>query len=123
MDSNKIIEQYLAISNSVTQTNQNEVKLENVKPIGDVASDQIVFWGITGFAVCWVAIFFMLSKRVRFARKEIAVNIKVLHQIPCKNCKFYSSDPHLKCAVNPSTVLTEKAIDCSDYTAKENKLS
>lgn len=123
MDNNEIIEQYLAVNNPVTRTNQSEVKLENVKPLGGVTSDQIVFWGVTGFAICWIAIFFMLSKRVRFVRKEIPVNIKVLHQIPCKNCKFYSNDPHLKCAVNPSTVLTKQAIDCSDYAAKENKLS
>lgn len=117
MDDNKIIEQYLVVQNNdVTQTNQT-----NAKPLRGITSDYIMFWGIFGFIICWAAIFFMLSKRARFTRKEIAVNIKTTEQIPCKNCKFYSNDPHLKCAVNPSVVLTEQAIDCSDYCVKEYK--
>ena len=123
MDSDKLIEQYLADKNNdVAQTPQSDLKVENVKPIGGVLSDSIMLGGIAGFVICWVAIFLMLSKRVRLARKEIAINIRSLDKIPCKNCNFYSNDPHLKCAVNPSSVMTEKAVDCSDYCAKENKL-
>ena len=122
MDSNEIIEQYLAVNNPSVQTTQNNTKLENAKPLRGITSDLMMFWGIIGFVVCWAAIFFMLSKRVRVARKEIAVDIKILHQIPCKNCQFYSNEPHLKCAVNPSIVLTEQAINCSDYLTKANKL-
>ena len=36
-------------------------------------------------------------------------------QIPCRNCKFFSNNPSLKCAVRPTTVLTEQALNCSDY--------
>ncbi|MBW4663822.1 MAG: hypothetical protein KME01_06405 [Chroococcus sp. CMT-3BRIN-NPC107] len=122
MGSNKIIEQNLVVNNYVTRTSQSDVKAKNIEPVEGITSDSIMFWGLIGFVVCWIAIFFMLSKRVRVTRKEIAINIQTLHQIPCKNCNFYSSDPHLKCAVNPSIVLTEKAVDCSDYCAKENKL-
>ena len=122
MDSDKIIEQYLADKNNdIAQTPQSDLKVDNVKPLGGVSSDSIMLGGIVGFVVCWVAIFLMLSKRVRLARKEIAINIKSLEKIPCKNCKFYSNDPHLKCAVNPATVLTEQAIDCSDYCVREPK--
>ncbi len=123
MDSNEVIKKYIAVNSNVIRTNQSDVKRENVKTLENVTSDQIVFSGIIGVAVCWTAIFFMLSKRVRVTRKEAAVNIKASHQIPCKNCEFYSNDPHLKCAVNPSVVLKEQAIDCSDYCAKGNKLS
>lgn len=123
MGSNEINKQILAVNNHFIQTNQSEPKVENVKPLKGLTSDFTMFWGIIGFIICWAAIFFMLSKRVRFTRKEIAVDLKTLHQIPCKNCKFYSNDPHLKCAVNPSIVLTEQAIDCSDYLTKANKLS
>ena len=123
MDSDKIIKQYLADKNNdVAQTLQSDTKVENVKPLGEVPSDSIMLGGIVGFVICWVAIFLMLSKRVRLARKEIAVSIKSLEKIPCKNCNFYSNDPHLKCAVNPSSVMTEKALDCSDYCGKDNKL-
>jgi hypothetical protein len=122
MNSNEIIERYLAVNN-VTHINQSEVKEENTQLLAAVTPDRIMFWGIVGFIICWTAIFFMLSKRVRYSRKKIAVDDISLHQIPCKKCKFYSNDPHLKCAVNPSIVLKEQAVDCSDYCAKENKLS
>jgi hypothetical protein len=122
MDSDKIIEQYLAEQNNdVAQTTQSNLKVENVKPLERVSSDFIMLGGFIGFVICWAAIFLMLSKRVRLARKEIAINIKTLEQIPCKNCNFYSNDPHLKCAVNPSAVMTEKAVDCTDYCTRKNK--
>ncbi len=34
---------------------------------------------------------------------------------PCRNCRYFNSNYHLKCAVHPSSVLTEKAMDCRDY--------
>ncbi len=43
MDSDKIIEQYLADKNNdVAQTPQSELKIENVKPLGGVPSDSIM---------------------------------------------------------------------------------
>lgn len=38
-----------------------------------------------------------------------------LNQVPCVNCHFFTTNSYLKCAVNPSTVLTKQAIDCPDY--------
>lgn len=43
-----------------------------------------------------------------------------LHQLPCMNCHFYNMNPHLKCAVNPSVVLTRQAIDCPDYRPRND---
>jgi len=120
MNNNKLVGQYLAVDN-ITRTNPSDIKGENAQILESATPDRILFWGIVGFIICWAAIFFMLSKRVRSNRKKVPINITALHQIPCKKCKFYSNDPHLKCAVNPGIVLTEQAIDCSDYCAKENK--
>ncbi len=39
-------------------------------------------------------------------------------QIPCRNCRFLSKSSYLKCAVHPTTALTEEAIDCPDYHSK-----
>ncbi|PSB67672.1 hypothetical protein C7B61_04940 [filamentous cyanobacterium CCP1] len=35
--------------------------------------------------------------------------------LPCQSCRFYTHNPYLRCAVHPMTVMTEEAIDCSDY--------
>lgn len=34
---------------------------------------------------------------------------------PCPSCRFFSRNAYLKCAVRPCDVLTDRAIDCSDY--------
>lgn len=39
-------------------------------------------------------------------------------QIPCRNCRFLSKSSYLKCAVHPTTALTEEAIACHDYHSK-----
>ncbi len=119
MNSNEFIQLYLAVNNSITRTSASNTRGENQRTLETTTSDHIMFWGVAGFVICWAAIFFMLSKRVRVTRKEVAITIQPSHQIPCKNCKFYSNDPHLKCAVNPSVVLTEQAVDCADYSSKE----
>ncbi|MBD2358906.1 hypothetical protein H6G41_30640 [Tolypothrix sp. FACHB-123] len=46
---------------------------------------------------------------------EEAKQLKELDDYPCKNCRFFSNNRHLKCAVNPSNVLTKSALDCRDY--------
>lgn len=48
-------------------------------------------------------------------------NIKCGHKIPCANCKFFNNNPYLKCAIRPSEALSEEAINCSDYMAKDGK--
>ena len=40
---------------------------------------------------------------------------KVMHQIPCTKCRFFTGDYRLKCTVNPHAANTEKAIDCPDF--------
>ena len=37
------------------------------------------------------------------------------HGIKCDRCQYLDCNPHLKCAVHPSTVLTHQAVDCKDY--------
>jgi hypothetical protein len=35
--------------------------------------------------------------------------------IKCDQCQYLDCNPHLKCAIHPSTVLTQQAINCKDY--------
>lgn len=52
---------------------------------------------------------------------EEAKKIKELDEYPCKDCRFISNNKYLKCAVNPSTVLTKASIDCQDYDPLHNQ--
>jgi adenosine deaminase len=53
-----------------------------------------------------------------FHYKEVPMTVRPTDRVPCKHCKFYSSNPILKCAIHPSKVLTPDAIHCPDYCFK-----
>ena len=40
---------------------------------------------------------------------------KIWAKIPCAYCRYFQKNPYLKCAVNPSKVLTSEAINCLDF--------
>lgn len=51
-----------------------------------------------------------------------AVNrAKIMHQIPCTKCRFFTGDYRLKCTINPHVANTEAAIGCNDYYKREGK--
>lgn len=64
-----------------------------------------------------IAVFTYLtfSKTTREAVREAEFRLFHAHKVPCQQCRFYTSNPHLKCAVHPMTAMTKQAIDCSDY--------
>lgn len=39
-------------------------------------------------------------------------------QSTCLKCQYFSKNMYLKCAVNPSIVLTKEAKDCPDFCSK-----
>ena len=45
--------------------------------------------------------------------------LKRLHQVPCSRCVYFTGDHRLKCPVHPIIALTEEAIACRDYEARE----
>ncbi|MBD2776695.1 hypothetical protein [Iningainema tapete] len=74
-----------------------------------------------GFILIWAGSFLLLSKMRTLALDKIASTTNTLHKVPCKNCQYFSNNRYLKCAIQPSIVLTEQAKDCSDYCPKTNK--
>lgn len=101
----------------------HEVKLskniDRLKPEGLNTTDFLMLLGPFSFIMGWAILFVMLSKIGRSAREEILVSIKHLHRVPCRNCRFFCNNPYLKCALNPSIVLTEQALNCSDYAPSD----
>ncbi|MBD2561312.1 MULTISPECIES: hypothetical protein [Nostoc] len=69
-----------------------------------------------GFIISWIAFFVILRKIRALLDDKMVFSIKGIHKLPCKNCRFYSNNHYLKCAVNPSIVLTEEAVNCSEYS-------
>ncbi|KAM3103643.1 hypothetical protein ACKFKF_01125 [Phormidesmis sp. 146-12] len=73
------------------------------------------------FVAVWAAVVCVISNTWKVNRKDVETS-KLTAQSPCKKCRFFNSNPYVKCAVNPSLAMTTAAKDCTDYQPKERKL-
>lgn len=69
----------------------------------------LVAWGLVGITV-WQLVA-VTRDGMRRAR--------IMHQIPCADCRYFTNSPFLKCPLHPTTALSEAAIDCGDYESSD----
>jgi hypothetical protein len=62
------------------------------------------------FAMACMLIYACIPKRQKYSSIS-----NPCHPVPCRCCRYFSNNAHLKCAIHPVTALTEKAVDCRDY--------
>jgi hypothetical protein len=68
----------------------------------------------TTFFAFWLLYLIASTDLLKFAKHKFSM-IKHLEQVPCKNCRYFTNNPYLRCAVNPAIVLTSEAVNCSEY--------
>lgn len=68
----------------------------------------------TTFFTFWLMYIIVSTDLLKFAKHKFSI-IKHLDQVPCKNCCYFTNNPYLRCAVNPSIALTSEAANCSEY--------
>ncbi|MBD2772726.1 hypothetical protein [Iningainema tapete] len=44
--------------------------------------------------------------------------VKMLHQIPCAGCEYFTNDHRLKCTVHPQKACSLEATNCVDFKVK-----
>jgi hypothetical protein len=49
------------------------------------------------------------------ATRDSVQRAKVMHQIPCADCRYFTNNHLLKCPLHPKIALSEDAINCGDY--------
>jgi hypothetical protein len=105
---------------------EKEVKLEQVNPNEVIIPNAAIIQGggIIAFVVFWTGFLLIVSRMMKITREnQIIYATNSYENLPCKNCQFFAANNHyLKCAVQPSLVLTEEANSCSDYCAKQSNL-
>lgn len=78
-----------------------------------VESFLILFFGF--FILCTITVSFAKGLSKKLEGKDFATqSIK----IPCSKCHFFSTNAHLRCAVHPTTTMTEQASHCPDFTPR-----
>ncbi|MCU0535611.1 MAG: hypothetical protein MUD14_17105 [Hydrococcus sp. Prado102] len=124
MNERKFSQQFFQQKTDVEQIDNklvSEAKLDEVQT-EEISITDIVSYGIpTSLVLISVVVFLKLLKTGRQGIEKIAAPMKHFSQVPCRKCRFFSSNPYLKCAIHPSTVLTAQARDCSDYWALDGK--
>ena len=104
----------LSIAQSAVQQEKVQVQYHNIQ-IPDLALSLAPL----GFIFVW-AMFLLLFHKIRTNTDDrVCVKSKILQKVPCKKCQFFANNHYLKCAVKPDNVMTEKAIDCSEYVPKK----
>ncbi|MBK1986991.1 hypothetical protein A0J48_005455 [Sphaerospermopsis aphanizomenoides BCCUSP55] len=114
--------QKVVANKSFNQLTHSQIKQEYAtQQEGLNISDLAIALTPLSIVFIWAIFLFIFQKIRSHADNKLAFNINNLSQVPCKNCKFFSNNHYLKCAVNPDIVLTEEAINCSEYCPKKGK--
>jgi hypothetical protein len=106
---------------STTLTKEPEQQISST----DIGLSASLFLGLMSIAtICWALIALVRSKSPVFHSSIMIKNRSMadqisLSQIHCRKCYFFTSNSYVKCAVHPSRVLTEQAINCPDYKPKD----
>jgi hypothetical protein len=70
------------------------------------------------FAGCWKIIDVTYNYFSNRLKHLLNFNI---YGIKCDRCQYVDYNPHLKCAIHPSKVLTHEAVHCQDYQPSNEK--
>ncbi len=108
---------------NLVKTSRSGEKVDGEKLDGSITPDGAMLLApICFLAMTCVIMFLKLSNACKPAQNR-STTLKSLHQVPCKNCRFFTDNQYLKCAVHPSTVLKQQAINCPDYWHQDGKFS
>ena len=113
----------VAANSNLHQEILSEAKKDQVQTHELTISELAIFLSPIGFIISLIGFLLILRKIRVLLDDKMVFSINSLHKVPCKNCRFFSYNYYLKCAVNPSAVLTEEAINCSEYSPSKKKFS
>jgi hypothetical protein len=105
-------------SQILAQANIGEIATDRDKIEKTNQVDNCFSYGIfTGLLLTSTIVLLTLLKKFRSSKTKViySKNLQTFVKIPCRKCRFFSNNPYLKCAIRPSSVMNERAIDCPDY--------
>ncbi|PIG91506.1 hypothetical protein [Gloeocapsopsis sp. IPPAS B-1203] len=121
MQGHKLNQNSLLAERNFSNLTRTEINQNTAAPNQVNIPNTGAFWGSLGLLTGGVIFLSMLSKLRKRKQSYVVINLQQLNKIPCSNCRFFSSNPYLRCAVNPKIALTEEAINCADYCPQAKK--
>lgn len=102
------------------EMNLNEVS-DRQTPVNDGGMPVQGFWAAPVVLIALAGIVLALRRSLTWKlTHSYAPPPPKLRQLPCSNCRFFGSNPYLKCAVHPDKALKAEAMTCSDYWAQDS---
>ncbi|MEH1870012.1 hypothetical protein [Nostoc sp.] len=124
MSTDKVIKLYILDKKNLNLLPSSKTKLIIVNPAvtkpdltrqqGAMTPDEALFF-IPFCSMIFLAIFILKLLDIWKVAIAKITTLNCFHQLPCRNCRFFTNNHYLYCTVHPSIVLTEQALDCSDY--------
>ncbi len=106
----KLLIEISPTSSSMSPPTLNHPK-NSILPIVSETFLVVTIFFIFSISIGPISDFLYKNRRYLFNFKSYKKDI--CHQ--CNGCHYFESNPYLKCSIHPITVLTEDAIDCTDY--------
>ncbi|WP_016950570.1 hypothetical protein [Anabaena sp. PCC 7108] len=123
MHIDQILQQKVLANTTTNQLLRRDIPQDQVQQDGVNLTDLAISLSPLSFILIWAIFLVILQKTRSHLDNKIVFTINGLQKVPCKNCKFFSNNHYLKCAVQPDIVLTEEAIHCSEYCPRKVKFS
>lgn len=130
MNSNELLNDFAQTEIDFRQENLELVKIVDVRPNKEkinveeqyesTSYNSEMLLTVIYFFVFAVSLIVIKSFKSYQTEKNQAATSKRSTQIPCKLCRFFSSNSYLKCAVHPDMALQAEAINCPDYYPRHN---
>lgn len=115
-------QKYSVVQATVNTLNKQIHSNENSNIISTQATPITLVESLIGFILFWTVLLAMLSKlKISLTNGKKSLTTSSLHKLPCCKCQYLSHNKYLPCAVNPSVVFTDEAVNCQDYCFKGEK--
>jgi hypothetical protein len=72
-----------------------------------------------GSAAILLAMAAAVAAGISAKKRRPAAKIQADSAIECQSCKYYDRNLYLNCALHPSSVMTDRAVDCMDYSPNQ----
>jgi hypothetical protein len=94
-------------------SNSLDLSHQRIEIFSKLDAATLILLGLVVVIAIAVAIYDLIPKQIQHF---FSLNLR--YKVPCYQCRYFSPNPFIQCALHPSEVLKESAIDCRDYHAK-----
>ena len=95
---------------AISPSNSLPLGQQRIEIFSELYTASMVLVGIVTIITMSAAIYDLIPKQIQHF-----FSLNLPSKVPCHKCRYFNPNPYIKCALHPSNVLKEPAVDCRDY--------